>query len=179
MASQMIFPTSAYGQLNDVYGTNVPQYTNSQGFPQGAGLQLGQFGVLFDATIVRLLKALSVFNQYDAAYVQSGNSNDYQVLQANAVNQFVVGTNDRSGSNGLTSGSIAWFTTRGNGIVNAQSSLGGGSMVVSSTQAGYVGPYTPGVANTSNGTITGNSTQQNISLENPTTSAGPYPALFR
>lgn len=179
MAAGMIFPTSVYGTLADVYGTNVAQYANTLGFPQGAGMQLGMFGVLFDGTMCRLLKALSGVNQYDAVYNQGGNSNDYQVLQCTDVNQFCVGTNDRSGSTPLVSGNIAWMTTRGNGIVNCLGSLPAGQMLVSNPQDGYLGPYSPGVANLSTGVITGFSSQLNISLENLTTSQGPYPALFK
>lgn len=180
MASGLIFPTSVYGVLSEVYGTAVTAYANTPGgFPQGSGLQLGMFGVLFDGTMCRLLKSMGAVNQYDAVYNQGGNSNDYQVLQTTTVNQFVVGTNDRSGSNALAANNIAWFTTKGNGVVNTLASLTAGTMLVSSVQPGYLAAYTPGVANTSNGQITLNSTQLNISLENSSTSQGPYPALFR
>ncbi len=176
MASGFIYPTTVYGQISEVYGSAVPAYANTPGgFPQGSGLQLGMFGVLFDGTMCRLLKSMGVINPFDAVTIQTGNSNDYQVLQAYAIQQYIIGANDRSGSTPLEANNIAWFTTRGNVFMNVLGSLAGGSPVVSNTQPGYAGPYSPGITNLTNGTITLNSIQTNIILENPTTVQGAYP----
>lgn len=180
MPFEFIFPMSRYGQLSDVYGSAVPQYANTPGgFPQGAGLRLGEFGILFDGTFCQLLKALSGVNPFDGVYVQPNNGNPYQVLQTTAPNQFVVGANDRSGNNPLVANNIAWFTTHGLATVNTQSSLNAGTMLVSSNQPGFLGPYTPGVTNLSNGTINNNSTQLSINLLNTAANQGPYPVLFK
>ena len=176
MASSFIFPTSIYGAISEVYGSAVPAYANTLGgFPQGSGLQLGSFGVLFDGTMCRLLKSMGVINPFDAVTIQTGNSNDYQVLQATALQHYIIGANDRSGSTPLAANNIAWFTTRGNAIINCLGSLSGNTPVVSNGQAGYLGPYSPGVANLGTGVITTYSIQTNLLLENNTTSQGTYP----
>ena len=176
MASGFIYPTTVYGAISEVYGSAVPAYANTPGgFPQGSGLQLGMFGVLFDGTMCRLLKSMGVINPFDAVTIQTGDSNDYQVLQTSAIQQYIIGANDRSGSTPLGANNIAWFTTRGNAIMNVLPSLAGDSPVVSNTQPGYAGAYSPGVANLGTGVITGYSTQTNIILENSTTVQGAYP----
>src|ERR1700676_5482551 len=131
MAAGMIFPTSVYGQLSDVYGTNVTQYSaNANGLPLNVGLQLGMFGVLFDHTICRLMKAAGTIAQYNAVTFSPGNSNDYTVVATSATGQAVVGTNDRSGSTSLVGGStynVAWFTAYGNGTTLVAASVTGGT----------------------------------------------------
>jgi len=176
MASGFIFPTSVYGAVSEVYGSAVPAYANTPGgFPQGSGLQLGMFGVLFDGTICRLLKSMGAVNPYDAVTAQSGNGNDYQVLQTNAPQQYVIGANDRSGSTPLVLNNIAWFTTRGNATINVLGSLSAGTLLASSVNPGILGAYSPGAANLQTGVITSESFQSNLILENLTSSIGAYP----
>lgn len=179
MPFEFIFPMSRFGQLSDVYGTAVSQYANTGGFPQGSGLRLGEFGLLFDGSMCRLLNAKGVVNQYDAVYVQGGNSNDYNVLQAGAVNEPVVAVNDRSGSTPLAANNIAWMSSRGIGTANVLAGLSANTVLVSSSTPGYLGAYNSGTANLSTGVVSGQSSQQNIYLLNATTAAGAYPVLLR
>lgn len=176
MASGFIFPTTIHGTAADVYGTAVPAYANNPGgFPNGTGLQIGMFGVLFDRTICRLLKSAGGINNFDAVTFQTNNSNDYTVQQATLASHYVVGANDRSGSTPLVANNIAWFTTQGLATMNIAPSLTAPMQLASNGTPGQLGQYTPGTANTSTGVISGYSVQTNLSLLNTTTSAGAYP----
>lgn len=174
MASGFIFPVSVYGQVSDVFGTNITAYANTLGFPGGSGLQLGMFGVLFDRTICRLIKAGGGINPNDAMYNQIGNSNDYTLLQTTALGQKVLAINDRAGSTPLVSGNIAWATEQGIATANVLGSLTAGAQtLVSSATAGFLGPYTMGTVSGAN--VIGQSVQTNIDLLNTTTTQGTYP----
>lgn len=176
MATGPIFPVTIHGTLADVYGTPIAAYANNfNGLPLGVGLQLGMFAVMFDMTIVRLLKASGGINNFDAVTYQTGNSNDYTVTQTSALNQFVVGANDRSGATPLVASNVAWMTTKGIANFNVAPSLTAPAQLVSGATPGQLALYTPGTANVSTGIITGYSIQLNLSLLNTTTSAGAYP----
>lgn len=163
---QVIFPTSIYGRIGDVYGTAVTAYANTQGFPGGAGLVLGQFGVLFDGTEVRLLNATAGIAQFNAVTYVIANSSDYQAVNTTAVNQPVVGFNDRAGSTALVANNIAWMTTRGVGTVNAAATITAPAALVSSVTAGQLG----------SGTVGTSIYEGFVQLLNTTTTAGSYPA---
>lgn len=166
MASGIIFPTSIYGQLSDVYGTNITAYANSGGFPTVAtGLVLGMFGVLYDGTRVKLLKVANTVNANDCVGVSPGNSNDYNVIQLPATANTVpcVGVSDRAGQQ-LTAGGIAWMTVYGNAQANVAAGLTAPSNLCSSGVAGRLGAFTAGT-----------SVQSNLVLLNNTSAAGTYP----
>jgi hypothetical protein len=165
MASFTIFPTSLYGQASDVYGTAVTAYANTNGFPGGSGLVLGQFGVLFDGTELRLFKANAGIAQYNAVKFVIGNSNDYTVINTATVNvDAVAAVNDRAGSTALVANNIAWMTSRGIGTANVAASITAPVPLASSATAGQLGAFTAGT-----------SLYPLVQLLNTTTTAGSYP----
>lgn len=163
---QMIFPTSIYGRMGDVYGTAVTAYANTNGVPGGSGLVLGQFGVLFDGTELRLLAASAGIAQYNAVKFVAGNSNDYTVANvASANTDLVAAVNDRAGSTALVANNYAWMTTRG---------IGTGSV----SGAGFTAPVTlspNGTAGQLGAFTAGTSVLPNVQLLNTSTTAGGYP----
>ncbi len=172
MANGIIFPTSVYGQLSDLFGTNITAYgtaPNTTGFPAGSGLKLGQFGLLFDGTIVKLLKAADSIAANDAVGIDIGNSNDYTVIQLEDTPDTVpcVGANDRLGA-ALVADDVAWMTIYGVATVNVAASITAPVALCSSAVAGQLSAVTPG-----------DSAQFNIFLLNTTTTAGNYPVVFR
>jgi hypothetical protein len=170
MASFGIFPVTVYGQASDVYGTAVTAYASTNGVPPGSGLILGQFVQLFDSTVCRLLKANAGINQYNAIQIVSQLSNDYTVQQlpATANTLFCAGANDRAGSTALVANNYAWMTTYGIATCNVVASQTAPAFLVSSGTAGSLQAATAGT-----------SLQSNILLLNTSTTAGPYPVLFR
>lgn len=178
MVQGFIFPTTVYGTVSEVYGTAVPAYASTGGYPYSSGLITGMFGVLFDLTVCRLLRAVGGINNFDAVTYQPNNSNDYSVQQASAASQFVMAANDRSGSTPLVANNIAWMTVKGIATVNLAPSLTAPVQLAANGTPGQLGAYTPGTANTSTGVISGQSVQTNLSLLNSTTSAGAYPVRF-
>lgn len=179
MAQGFIFPTSVYGTISEVYGTAVPAYANTGGFPYGSGLQLGMFGLLFDGTLCRLLRSVGGVNPFDAVVCQTSNSNDYSVQQANAANQYLVAVNDRAGATPLVANNIAWMTEAGLGTVNCLGGIAAGNNVGATSTAGFVGLLTDGLANLQTGAVTGGSLNSNILLLNSTTLQGAYPVRFQ
>lgn len=165
--TQFIFPTGIYGQISDVYGTNVTQYANSGGLPLGSGLVLGQFGVLFDATICRLFKANGTIAQYAAVTPVAGNGNDYTANTTTSLLAPITAVNDRGGSTSLTAGGIAWMTTFGNGT----------ALVAASTTAvvGLAPSANPGILVAYNAAV---NNYNSPLLLNTTTTQGGYPVLF-
>lgn len=166
MASGIIFPTSVFGQLSDVYGTNIPAYANSGGFPAVAtGLVLGMFGILFDGSQVQLFKAANTINISDCCGIAPNQGNDYTVNQLAGVANVTpcAAVNDRGGQQ-LNAGGIAWMTVYGNAQANVAAGLTAPSFLSSSGIAGRLGAYT-----------VGSSIQTNLLLLNATTIAGIYP----
>lgn len=166
--TQFIFPTSVYGQISDVYGTNVTQYANSGGLPQGSGLVLGQLGLLFDDTVCRLFKANSSIAQYAGVTPVLGNGNDYTVTTTINPLAPITAVNDRGGSTALSVGGIAWMTTRGNATALVAASITSGQGLSSSTTTpGLLVAYAP-ASNYYNSPY----------LLNTSTTQGGYPVLF-
>lgn len=162
-----IFPTSGYGQTGFVGGTNITAYANSQGFPAGSGLVLGAFGVLFDGSICKLLKANAGITQFQAVTPVLQGGVITTVTPTTAALQLAMGTNDRAGSTALVANNIAWFTCYGVGTVLVNASTTAGAPLATTTTAGQLGVFTPGT-----------SVFDNVLLLNTTTSAGSYPVLF-
>lgn len=164
-ATTIIFPTSVYGQIGDVYGTAVTAYANTQGFPSGAGLILGQYGQLFDGTTVRLLNANAGIAQYNAVKYIIAQSNDYTVVNTATVDaDCVAAVNDRAGATALVQNNIAWMTARGIAQCNVAASLTAPARLASSNVAGRLGAFTAGTSLTND-----------IWSLNTTTTAGAYP----
>lgn len=163
-----IFPTSIYGRTGDVYGTNITQYANSQGFPPGSGLVLGQFGVLFDGTVCRLLTASAGIVQFAAVTVVIGNSNANTVVTTSAAEQPVIAVNDRAGSTALVANNIAWMTTYGLGTALIAASQTANKAMVSTTTAGTLSASTAGT-----------DIFNNVILLNTSTTLGGYPVLLQ
>jgi hypothetical protein len=169
--TQIIFPTCGMGQLSDIYGTGVnASYTT--GFPASSGLTLGQGGLLFDMTVVSLLKVVTgTANQFAAVTPVIGNSNFYNVQATNtatAANQPVTGIYDRGGTtvlNASTNINIGWMTTAGLGTVLVNASVTGGQALVPTTTAGQLQAFAGNVFT-------------NVILLNTTTTAGGYPVLM-
>lgn len=166
MAASWIFPTSCYGQLSDVYGIAVTAYINSNGFPVGSGLVLGQRGILFDFTETTLCNAGGAVAQYAAVTYTIGKSNMYaDVVTTTTVNTVpIVAINDRAGSTPLALNNIAWMTTRGLASSLVLTTLTAPLFLVSSATAGTLG-----------GATAGTSLQSNILLLNTTTSTTNWP----
>jgi hypothetical protein len=175
--NQGIFPTSVYGQISDTYG--LPTYTTSTGFPQNAtGLVLGQGWLLFDFTVVNLLKSSGAIAANAACTFQAGNSNFYTVLAALSTTTAgqvpVVAINDRGGALTVTGG-INWMTTSGLATalvaasLPASSATTGTPLVSSAITAGQL------VASAG----AGSSYYNNVVLLNATTTAGAYPVQLQ
>jgi hypothetical protein len=166
MASAWIFPTSVYGQLSDVYGTAVTAYANTNGFPPGAGLLLGQRGLLFDFTETMLGSAGGTIAQYSAVTYNIGNSNVYSSLvTTTTVNTIpIVAVSDRAGATSLAANNYAWFTTRGLASSLVLTTITAPKALCSSATVG-----------TLTGVTAGTSTQFNIFLLNTTTSTTNWP----
>lgn len=167
MANGIIFPTHVYGQLSDKYGLNITAYNtspNTSGFPAGSGLQLGQFGELFDGTVVRMVKATNSIAQNDAVTLSPGNGNNYTVKDLPGVvnTGFITGVNDRVGG-ALIANDFAWMTVYGNGTGNVAGSTAAGSSLTSSATAGQMQAATIGT-----------SANTNVFLPNASTTAGAY-----
>jgi hypothetical protein len=172
--NQGIFPTSVYGQLSDTYG--LPTYTTNNGFPTSStGLVLGQGWLLFDFTIVQLLKsAVGTIAANAACTPQGGNGNIYTVqsaLSTTTAGQVpVVAINDRGGAL-TTVGGINWMTTSGLATalvaasLPASSATNGSPLVSSATTTGQL-TATAGAAS---------SYYNNVILLNATTVVGAYP----
>jgi len=171
--NQGIFPTTVYGQISDSYG--LPTYTTSNGFPAAStGLVLGQGWLLFDFTVVQLIKSASAIAANAACMPQAGNSNIYTCLPAIATTTAgqapVVAFNDRGGALSAVGG-INWMTTSGLGTslvaasLPASSSTTGTPLVSSTTTAGQL------VASAGAGA----SYYNNVLLLNASTVAGSYP----
>ena len=172
MAREIIIPVARYGKLDEKYGINITQYNtypNTTGFPAGAGLELGQFGLLFDGTEVRLLKAAGTIANKDAVTIEIGNSNDYNVIiTPTTVDTPVHAANDRLGA-ALVSDDVVWMTTRGIASVNCAASITAPQFLTNSTAV--TGRLMTSVAGTHR--------QDNLHLLNTTTTAGAYPVFFR
>lgn len=166
MASGMIFPTSVYGTISDVYGIAVTAYANSNGFPVNSGLILGQRGVLFDFTELTLCNAGGTVAQYSAVTYNIGHSNMYaSVVTTATVNTVpIVAISDRAGSTALATNNIAWMTTRGLASSLVLTTITAPAYLVSSGTAGTLTAATPGT-----------SSQSNIFLLNTTTSTTNWP----
>lgn len=170
MASAWIFPTSIYGQLSDVYGTAVTQYNtapNLSGFPSGAGLILGQRGILFDFTETTMCSVgVGGAIQFAALTYTVGGSNAYTALiQTTTANIIpIVAVNDRAGSTALVANNYAWMTTRGLTLPLVAASQTAPKTLCSSTTTGQLVAVTAGT-----------STQFNIFQLNTTTTAGSTP----
>jgi hypothetical protein len=171
--NQGIFPTSVYGQLSDSYG--LPTYTTNNGFPPtSTGLVLGQGWLLFDFSVVQLIKAAAAIAANAACMPQAGNGNIYTCLPALATTTAgqapVIAFNDRGGAL-TTIGGINWMTTSGlatslvSASLPASSATTGTPLVSSTTVAGQLtasaGPS--------------NSYYNNVMLLNASTVAGAYP----
>ena len=175
-SNQGIFPTSIYGQISDSYG--LPTYTNSSiPYPSGSGLVTGQGWLLFDFTIVNLLKCFGAVAANAACNFVAGNSNFYTVQAAisttNVGQAPVTAINDRGGTLSV-SGGINWMTTAG-----LATALCSASLTASTATTG-----TPVVSST---TVAGQLTASggpsvsyytNVLLLNNTSSAGAYPVLI-
>ena len=173
-----IFPTTIHGQITDSYG--LPTYTNAlnpfSNSNISTGLQLGQGWLLFDFTVVSLLKSSGVIAANAAVTFQAGNSNPYTVgsaLSTTNVGQVpVIGLNDRGGA--ITgAGAIQWMTTSGLGT----------ALVAASQNASSLGTGTPlGASTTVSGQLTGTTAAtafyNNVLLLNSSTAAGSYPVLI-
>lgn len=168
MVMGFIFPTSVYGQISDTYGTNITAYANYQGFPPNSGLVLGQFGVLFDGTVCKLLKASGAIAQYAAVTPVTGNSNALTVAATTATEQAVIAVNDRGGSVALATGGINWMTCYGLGTALIAASQTAGKAMVSTATAGTL---------TAN--LAGTDIFDNVVLLNTSTTAGGYPVLLQ
>jgi len=172
--TQIIFPTTGMGQLSDIYGTGVAaSYTT--GFPQGSGLTLGQGGLLFDMSIVNLLKVVSgTAPQYAPLSPALGFGNFYNVAQTNGVvnsNWPITAAYDRGGSttlNASTNINIGWCTTRGLGTMQVPGSVNGNQALVPNTT-------TPG---STQAFTAGTNIFSNVNLLATTTTSGGYPVLF-
>jgi hypothetical protein len=177
--NQGIFPTSVYGQLSDSYG--LPTYTATVGFPgpPGTGLVQGQGWLLFDFTMVNLLKAAASIAANAACMVQSGSSNFYTVINAVTSGSNAVGTapvtaiNDRGGAL-TTIGGYNWMTTYGLGTV----------LVAASQTSTFASTGVPVGASSTAGVLTsvgaaGTAYYNNVLLINTTTTAGAYPVILQ
>jgi hypothetical protein len=177
--NQGIFPTSVYGQLADTYG--LPTYTATVGFPgpNGSGLVQGQGWLLFDFTMVNLLKAAASIAANAACMYQSGNSNFYTVIPAVTAGTNAVGTapvtavNDRGGAL-TTIGGYNWMTTYG-----LATALVAANQTATSAPTGV-----PIGASSTSGVLTsvgaaGTAYYNNVFLINTTTTAGAYPVLLQ
>lgn len=175
-AGQGIFPTTVHGQLTDSYG--LPTYTSSVNpFSNLAqtGLILGQGWLLFDFTIVNLIKAAGAVAANASCTFQAGNSNFYNVIQALSVTSPglvpVTAINDRGGA--LATGGINWMTTFGVATANvaggltASSLVGGTPLVSSTTVSGQLAAASVTV-----------SYYSKVLLLNTTSVAGNYPVLM-
>jgi hypothetical protein len=172
--NQGIFPTSVYGQLSDSYG--LPGYTATVGFPgpTGSGLVLGQGWLLFDFTIVNLLKCVGAIAANAACNPVGGLTYVVQsAISTGFVGQVpVTAINDRGGA--LTvSGGINWMTTSG-----AATALCSASLPASTAPTG-----TPlAVSNIVSGQLTaaaaGVAFYSNVILLGATSAAGAYPVLL-
>lgn len=165
---EIIFPSSIYGLTTDKYGTNITAYNtapNTTGFPLGTGLKLGMFGMLFDGSVVRLLKAGGTIAANDAVSPKIALSNDYTVEQTpGTANTYPVqGVSDRFGAS-LSANDYAWMTTYGIATCNVAASLTAPLFLVSSAVAGRLAAAAAGT-----------SLQANIVLLNTSTTAGNYP----
>lgn len=173
--NQGIFPTSVYGQISDTYG--LPAYTTSTGFPSGSGLVLGQGWLLFDFTIVQLMKCVGAIAANAACNYQAGNGNVYNVQTAMIASGGAIGSvpvtaiNDRGGA--LTSvGGINWMTTTGLASVlvaasQTASTNTNGAPLGASAVAGQLTA------------VSGGATFNNVLLLNNTSAAGVYPVSFQ
>lgn len=177
--NQGIFPSSVYGQLSDSYG--LPTYTSTVGFPgpTGSGLVQGQGWLLFDFTMVNLLKAAASIAANAACMFQAGNSNFYTVVNAVTAGSNAVGTapvtaiNDRGGAL-TTIGGYNWMTTYG--LATA--------LVAASQQASSNSTGVPIGASSTAGVLTsvgaaGTPYYNNVMLLNTTTTQGAYPVLLQ
>ena len=174
--NQGIFPTSVYGQLSDTYG--LPTYTANSGFPAGAGLILGQGWLLFDFTIVQLVKCIGAIAANAACNYQAGNSNEYNVQSAVTLGGGANGTvpitaiNDRGGAITVVGG-INWMTVQG-----LASALCSASLTASTNTGGA-----PLGASATTGVLTsvavGSALFNNVLLLNNTAAAGAYPVLLQ
>lgn len=175
--NQGIFPTSVYGQLSDSYG--LPSYTATTGFPgpNGSGLVLGQGWLLFDFTVVNLLKAAASIAANAACNPVAGTGNFYTVQSAviaggaNNGTAPITAINDRGGALS-TVGAINWMTMQG-----LASALCAGSLTASSNTNGA-----PLGASAVTGQLTsltaGSYLYNNVILLSNTTTAGAYPVLI-
>lgn len=172
MANEIVFPIGRYGTLSGVYGTNITQYNtypNTTGFPAQSGMKVGEFGLLFDGTQVRLLKSAGGVNANDTVSYQINNGNDYTVSQLPAQSNIpAVAVNDRGGQ-ALAAGGIAYMTQRGIASANVGANLTAPAFLASSAAvaAGFLGPA-----------VAGTSFQTNFYLLNSSTLAGVYPVLI-
>lgn len=174
--TQIIFPTTGMGQLSDIYGTGVAaNYTT--GFPPGAGLILGQGGLLFDMSIVNLFKMVTgVGAQYCPMNPALGFGNPYNVQPTNGSvvgqsNWPITATYDRGGSTSLnasTNINIGWMTTRGLGTMQVPGSVNGNQALVPNTT---IPGSTQAFAASTN-------IYSNVNLLTTTTTSGGYPVLF-
>lgn len=174
--NQGIFPTSVYGQIADSYG--LPSYTATTGFPgpAGSGLVQGQGWLLFDFTIVNLLKASGAIAANAACTFQSGNSNFYTVGSAISTTNIgqvpVIAINDRGGAI-TVAGAYQWMTTKGLATAlvaasqTASSATTGAPVAASLVTTGQLTSVAQGVGY-----------QFNIQLLNTTTTAGAYPVFI-
>ena len=167
----IIFPSHVYGILTDKFGVNITAYNtapNTTGFPSGSGLVLGTFGLLFDGTLVKMLRAAGNIAANDAVSISIGNSNDYRVIQTPATADVfpVQGVSDRVGA-ALVSGDFAWMTIYGLATANCAAGIVAPQALVSSAVAGRLAAATAGV-----------SIQSNIVLLNTTVAAGNYPVFI-
>jgi hypothetical protein len=176
--NQGIFPTTIHGQITDSYG--LPTYTSSANpfsSNTSTGLIIGQGWLLFDFTIVSLLKSSGAIAANAACNFQAGNSNTYTVQSALATTNPgqvpVVALNDRGGAI-TVSGAIQWMTTSGLGTalcaanLPASSNTNGTPLVSSTTVTGQLQAGTAGTA-----------FYNNILLLNTTTVAGSYPVFIQ
>jgi hypothetical protein len=173
MPSGIIFPTHVYGTLSDKYGTNITAYNdatkgNTTGFPPGSGLQLGQFGILFDGSQVKMCKANGTINASDFVS-PAAVANDYTVVQTPATinTQFLLGVNDRVGAQ-LVANDFAWMSIYGLTTANVAAGVAAGSMLTSSAVAGRAMAGAAGV-----------SLQGNVICPVATTVAGANSAIIR
>jgi hypothetical protein len=170
MASAWIFPTSIYGQLSDVYGTAITQYNtapNTTGFPPGAGLILGQRGLLFDFTETTLCSIGSGgCAQFSALTYTIALGNAFSSLvTTTTVNTIpIVAIADRSGATALVQNNYAWCTTRG---------LASSLVLTGKTAPAFL--VSSGTAGTLTGATPGTSSQANIFLLSTTTSTTNWP----
>lgn len=150
----MSSPTSMWGNYgNPLYATtlqnptadiypNVPGVTTTT--PNSTdGPPLGQNVVLPDGTFTQFLQAVGTLAASAACIISGAWQNNFVVTPLTAINQLVVGVNDRGGA-ALAANNCTWFTTRGLAFPLTAATTAAGKIVASSAVSGTLYGATPG-----------------------------------